>query len=197
MENCRICNSDYKKAFKSDRLKAVKHLEKLNQCYCKKCNTFMPLSDKSNHLNSDQHKNKTKQQRKATQVWCEDCGKYISDKTRHFQSEIHTLRSQATRSTQNTFGTGVEVIVNEKTYIKLKVKPTDVASQDLKKQINDLLSKNYFPRYKYQLSYLAKFIKHGEEEIVFHKWVKSDFNYKHTNENVHNTLMQKLDDEQL
>ena len=50
----------------------------------------MPLSDKLNHLTSDQHKNKTKQQ----QVWCEDCGKYISDKTSHFQSEIHTLRSQ-------------------------------------------------------------------------------------------------------
>ena len=91
----------------------------------------MPLSDKLNHLNSDQHKNKTKQQ----QVWCEDCGKYASDKTRHFQSEIHTLRSQNnqisqdTRSTQNTFGNtaslhGVEVIVNEKTYIKLRVNPT-------------------------------------------------------------------------
>ena len=33
----------------------------------------MPLSDKSNHLSSDQHKNKTKQQH----IWCEDCGKYI------------------------------------------------------------------------------------------------------------------------
>ena len=29
----------------------------------------MPLSDNSNHLSSNQHKNKTKQQ----QVWCEDC----------------------------------------------------------------------------------------------------------------------------
>ena len=50
----------------------------------------MPLSEKSNHLRPDQHKNKTKQQ----QIWCEDCGKYIGDKTRHFQSEIHTLGSQ-------------------------------------------------------------------------------------------------------
>ena len=58
MENCSICNSDYKKAFKSDHLKSVKHSEKLNQYYCKKCNKFMPLSDKSNHLNSDQHKSK-------------------------------------------------------------------------------------------------------------------------------------------
>ena len=115
----------------------------------------MPLSDKSNHLNSDQHKNKTKQQ----QVWCEDCGKYISDKTRHFQSEIHTLRSQNnreatqisqdTRSTQNTFGKGVEVIVNEKTYIKLRVKTTGEAtrthSENLEHHIKELLDKNYFP----------------------------------------------------
>ena len=112
----------------------------------------MPLSDKSNHLNSDQHKNKTKQQ----QIWCKDCGKYISDKTRHFQSEIHTLRSQATQNTPAfAFGNtaslhGVEVIVNEKTYIKLRVNPSGKATrtQDLEQHINELLNKNYFPRYK-------------------------------------------------
>ena len=38
----------------------------------------MPLSGKSSHLNSDEHKNKTEQRR----VWCEDCNRYISDKTR-------------------------------------------------------------------------------------------------------------------
>ena len=37
----------------------------------------MPLSDMSNHSSSDQHKNKTKQQREAAQIWCENCGKYI------------------------------------------------------------------------------------------------------------------------
>ena len=107
MENCSICKSDYKNALKSDNLKSVKHLEKLNQSYCKNCNKFMPLSDKSNHLRSDQHKNKTKQQH----IWCEDCRKYISDKTRHFQSEFHTLRSQnnceatqISQDTQNAFG---------------------------------------------------------------------------------------------
>ena len=98
--------------------------------------------------------------------------------------------------------------MNEKTYIKLRVNPTN----HLEEQINDLLNKNYFPRYKFQLSYLAKFSKivNGQsfaEEVVFHKWVKSDFNYNHTqiaaahafgtNTNIHNTLMQKLDDEQL
>ena len=189
MENCSICNSDYQKAFKSDHLKSVKHLEKLNQYYCKKCNKFMPLSDKSNHLSSDQHKNKTKQQH----IWCEDCGKYISDKTRHFQSEIHTLRSQNNHESyresyreamQHAFGNtasphGVEVIVNEKTYIKLTVNPT--GTQDLEHHINELLNKNYFPRYNYQLSYLAKFskivnVQGFAEEVVFYKWVKSDFN---------------------
>ena len=44
----------------------------------------MPLSDKSNHLTSDQHKNNTKQQH----IWFEDCGKNKSDKSRNFQSEI-------------------------------------------------------------------------------------------------------------
>ena len=56
------------------------------------------------------------------------------------------------------------------------------------------------------MSYLAKFSKivNGHsfaEEVVFHKWVKSDFNYNHTQDSIraalHNTLMQKLDDEQL
>ena len=48
------------------------------------------------------------------------------------------------------------------------------------------------------MSYLAKISKNGSgEENVFHKWVKSDFSYNQTNQNVHNTIMQKLDDEQL
>ena len=113
-------------------------------------------------------------------------------KTRHFQSEIHTLRSQATQNTPAfAFGNttslhGVEVIVNEKTYIKLRVNPTNISSQNLEHHINKLLNKNYFPRYKYQLSYLSKFSKcinrqSFAEEIVFLKWVKSDFNYNHTN----------------
>ena len=52
------------------------------------------------------------------------------------------------------------------------------------------------------MSYLAKFSKciNGEENVI-HKWVKSDFNYNHTQDSFraafHNTLMQKLDDEQL
>ena len=67
MENCSICNLNYKKAFKSDHLKSVKHLEKLNQYYCKKCYLYMPISDKSSHLNSDEHKNR------INKIWCEDC----------------------------------------------------------------------------------------------------------------------------
>ena len=170
----------------------------------------MPLSDKSNHSSSDQHKNKTKQQH----IWCEDCGKYISDKTTHFQSEIHTLRSQNNResyreatqiSQENAFGKtaslalhGVEILVNEKTYIKLRVNPTGTASENLEHHINEILDKNYFPRYKYQLSFFAKFSKtvNGEEN-VFHKRVKSDFNYNQTQDSIraalHNTIMQKLE----
>ena len=188
MENCSICNLNYKKVFKSDHLKSVKHLEKLDQYYCKKCNLYMPISDESSHLNSNEHKNKTEQRR----VWCEDCNRYISDKTRHFQSEIHLQNRQ--RENMQNFGNGVEIIMNENTYIKLKVNPTE----NLEHNIKELLSKNYFPRYKYQLSYLAKFSKivNGEEE-VFKRWIKSDLMYNNIQPDTHNTLMQKLDDEQL
>ena len=188
MENCSICNLNYKKVFKSDHLKPVKHLEKLDQYYCKKCNLYMPISDKSSHLNSNEHKNKTEQRR----VWCEDCSKYISDTTRHFQSEIHLQNRQ--RENMQNFGNGVEIIMNENTYIKLKINPTS----NLEDHINELLSKNYFPRYKYQLSYLAKFSKIVNGEEVFKRWIKSDLIYNNsTQQEIHNKLMQKLDDEQL
>ena len=144
----------------------------------------MPLSGKSSHLNSDEHKNRTEQRR----VWCEDCNRYISDKTRYFRSKIH-LQNRQQNNIQNTFGNGVEIIMNENTYIKLKVNPTE----NLEHDVNDLLSKNYFPRYKYQLRYLAKFSKivNGEEE-VFKRWIKSDLIYNHlqsgTQQDTHNTL---------
>ena len=48
------------------------------------------------------------------------------------------------------------------------------------------------------MSSLAKFSKYGKgDKNVVHKWVKSDLAYNHMNQNVHNTIMQKLDDEQL
>ena len=47
----------------------------------------MKLSDKSFHLSSDEHKQRTKEH----YIWCEDCDKYISDK-KLIQSEIHTLK---------------------------------------------------------------------------------------------------------
>ena len=75
----------------------------------------MHLSEKDSHSSSDDHKNKTEQ----LFVWCEDCGKYISDITRHFQSEIHLQeiqhQEQDTRSCVQSIS-GVKVIVNEKTY---------------------------------------------------------------------------------
>ena len=63
---------------------------------------------------------------------------YISDKTRHFQSdsEIHNARSLIIRSQQNQqfqqnhqlgqdtqSASGGKIIVNEKTYMKLKINP--------------------------------------------------------------------------
>ena len=49
-----VCRPEYKS--KSDHLKSVKHLEKLNQFFCKKCNSYMFLSDNISNLGSDEHK---------------------------------------------------------------------------------------------------------------------------------------------
>ena len=56
MVYCNICSSEFRKNFKSDLLKSVKHLEKLNQYYCKKSNLFMHSSEKKSHLESNDHK---------------------------------------------------------------------------------------------------------------------------------------------
>ena len=78
--------------------------------------------------------------------------------------------------------------------MKFQINPTE----NFEYHITEILSKNYFSRHKYQLSYLAEFTKHvNGEEVVFHKWVKSDMNNNCFNENVHNMLLQNLDDEQL
>ena len=64
----------------------------------------------------------------------------------------------------------VEKTVNDKINIKLKINPTE----NLEEQVKELLGKRYFPRFRYQLNFLAKFIKHiNGEEQRFHKWVKS------------------------
>ena len=81
IENCIICNSNYKKSYKSDHINSIGHQEELNQYFCKKCNFYMSLTCKNSHLSSNEHK------KKKNKVWCEDCGKNISDKTRNFQSE--------------------------------------------------------------------------------------------------------------
>ena len=69
MEKCSLCISDYKKSFKSDHLKSVKHLEHLDRYYCEKCSLYMNLSDEQTHLGSDEHKVH------HNEIWCEDCGK--------------------------------------------------------------------------------------------------------------------------
>ena len=63
---------------------------------------------------------------------------------------------------------------------------------------NDLLEKRYFRLYKNQLSYLAKYSNqiNGEEEVI-KRWVKSDLMYTRMQQDVQNSLLQKLDDEQL
>ena len=150
----------------------------------------MPRADKEFHLNSIEHKSRTEQRR----VWCEDCSKYISDTTRQFQSESHLRNRQNTQQSYFSLSNGVEITVKENTYIKLKVNPT----KNLEYRINELLNERFFPRYKYQLSYLAKFSKivNGEVEL-FKRWVKSDLNLNYLDQDVHNSLMQNLDDEQL
>ena len=70
------------------------------------------------------------------------------------------------------------------------------------KTVNKTIYKTIY-KYKYQLSYLAKFIKtvtfgNGEEEVVFKRWIKLDLIYNNsTQQEIHNKLMQKIDDEQL
>ena len=51
----------------------------------------------------------------------------------------------------NQLGQNVEIIVNETTYIKLKMNETHTQSAygNLELHINDLLSESYFPRYNY------------------------------------------------
>ena len=162
----------------------------------------MPLSDKSSHLNSDKHKHRIKEQH----VWC---GKNISDKTRYFQSEIHLQNRQQNGTallpsstallpsgTTDLLlsGNGVNIIMSENTYNKLKVNPTE----NLEHDINETISTRYFPRFKFQVSYLARHTKkvNGEEE-VFKRWIKSILNLNYLDQDNHNTLMLKLDDDQL
>ena len=55
----------------------------------------MHISNQFIHLNLYDHKNH------HNKVWCEDYNKYISDTTRHFQSEIH-LRNRQNNSYLDT-----------------------------------------------------------------------------------------------
>ena len=62
--------------------------------------------------------------KKKQLVWCEDCNKKFSDKTRHFQSENHVLNNQNRQQNNFVQDNKVEIIVNEKTYMKLNINPT-------------------------------------------------------------------------
>ena len=58
----------------------------------------MPLSNEISHLDSIDHIQRTKQ----LHVWCEDCCNEVSDKTGHFQSEIHLQKNQQRSFSQDT-----------------------------------------------------------------------------------------------
>ena len=110
----------------------------------------------------------------------------------HTGGALHTLRTQFSNNEQSA--SGVELIMNENTYIKLKINPTE----NLEEQINNLLRTNFFPRYIFQLGYLAKISKIvNEEPEIYKRWIRSDLIYNYTIANLHNTLMQKFDNEQL
>ena len=49
-------------------------------------------------------------------VWCEDCIKYITDTTRHSQSEIHLRNRQNNSNLDTQFDNNVELHVNKRTY---------------------------------------------------------------------------------
>ena len=49
------------------------------------------------------------------------------------------------------------LIVNEKTYIRYKI------TENFEQQVNNILSQKLFPKFKVQVSYLAKYKKHNNE----------------------------------
>ena len=63
----------------------------------------MKISDKQTHLGSDEHKNH------HNEIWREDATKYITYKTRHFQSEKHIplfLKKQKQTNSMNKITSG-------------------------------------------------------------------------------------------
>ena len=87
-----------------------------------------------------------------TLVIKQDISKVKFIKPTEFRTQPHTQLSHTSPRSALHFGQEVEVIVNETSKIKLKVNPTGTASENLEHHINELLKRNYFPRYKYQLS---------------------------------------------
>ena len=51
--------------------------------------------------------------------------------------------------------------------------------------------------FKYQVSYLAKFVEYYNTEKVFTSWIKSNMMYNYDSQNIHNQVLQCVDDEQL
>ena len=112
----------------------------------------MPLSDKSSHIKPGNHKQRIKEQH----VWCGGCGKYISDESEsHLQNRQQNgtalLPSSTALLPSGTTdlllsGNGVNIIMSENTYIKMKLNPTENLEHDIK----EIISKCTFPDFNFK-----------------------------------------------
>ena len=64
------------------------------------------------------------------------------------------------------------LVFNNKSYIKYKLYPNFL--QDHEQQTKDRLSQKMVPKFKLQVSYLARFTKYNIEKEVFNRWMNSD-----------------------
>ena len=176
------------------RLNSNEHKNNNIKRWCEDCSKN--ISDTTRHFQSETHlrikqNNQPNQQNNFSLDTLQSCPS-VQSASGTPQSSVQSASGTEHLSLQ--FDNNVELIVNENTYIKLKVNPTE----NLEHDINEIIKKRYFPRFKYQLSYLAKFSKHINGEVeVFKRWVESVLTYNHMQQDVHNSLIQKLGDEQL
>ena len=134
----------------------------------------MNLSEKEDHLKSGGHKQINSN---INKFFWDICDKAVENKARHFQSELHILKSRLNHNesvNKRTLADELSVlgvypysIITEKTYIELKIR-----THTLEDNVNLLLSCPFFPRFKCKVSYLAKFIKYViDGEDIIYKWL--------------------------
>ena len=119
----------------------------------------MPLSDKETHLSSDEHRSRN------IRNWCEGCNKYMTDTITHYRSMAHIQRSLIKESiinkqrNQNIIKSGL--VHNENTHIMYNIDSDGFINQNSEELMRNILSKKMFPRFIFQVIYLAKFSKYG------------------------------------